>query len=138
METATLRPAREPGAAVSDAEGPATTVRERRLLGLLGLGVRSRGAVVGVDRVRDAAKRGLIVLAVIAPDASRHSLDKVVPLLEARRIRIIEGPSAASLGAAVGREATAVVGVSDAALAAGVRALYDAPDARDTGSLRTR
>ena len=57
---------------------------ERRLLGLLGLGVRGRGAIVGVDRVREAARKGLLEVAVVAPDASRHSLDKVVPLLEAR------------------------------------------------------
>jgi len=106
---------------------------ERRLLGLLGLGVRGRGAVVGVERVRDMAKRGQLVVAVIAPDASRHSLDKVVPLLEARGVRIIEGPSAEILGHAVGREATAVVGVTDRALATGVLALLGVSEERRTG-----
>ena len=42
--------------------------------------------------------------AVVASDASRNSLDKVVPLLNARRVRFVEVPSAAELGAAVGRE----------------------------------
>ncbi len=107
---------------------------ERKLLGLIGLGVRGRGATVGVDRVRDAAKKGELVLAIVAPDASRHSRDKVLPLLQARRIRVIEGPSAATLGHAVGREATAVVGVTDPALAAGIRALFESPEVRDTGS----
>lgn len=111
---------------------------ERRLLGLLGLGVRSRGAVVGVDRVREAARKGVLQVAVVAPDASRHSLDKVVPLLEARRIRIIEGPSAVSLGNAVGREATAVVGVTDRALASGVLALCGAGREGHTGPRRAR
>ncbi|MEO7511347.1 MAG: ribosomal L7Ae/L30e/S12e/Gadd45 family protein [Gemmatimonadaceae bacterium] len=113
-------------------------VLERKLLGLIGLGVRGRGVVVGVERVRDAAKRGFVRLAVVAPDASRHSLDKVVPLLQARGIRIIDGPSAAALGAAVGREATAAIGITDPSLAAGVRKLFDAPEVRDTGSERTR
>lgn len=99
---------------------------ERKLLGLLGLGVRSRGAVVGVQQVRDAAVRGKLKLAVVAPDVSRHSLDKVVPLLAARRIRMVQGPSAAVLGATVGRDATAVVGVVDAQLARGIRALLEA------------
>ena len=111
---------------------------EKRLLGLIGLGVRSRGAVVGVQQVRDAAVRGKLKLAVVAPDVSRHSLDKVVPLLTARRIRIVHGPSAVVLGGAVGREATAVVGVVDGQLARGIRALLeasaggsgDAPDPR--------
>ncbi|HEU4565370.1 MAG TPA: ribosomal L7Ae/L30e/S12e/Gadd45 family protein [Gemmatimonadaceae bacterium] len=96
---------------------------ERRLLGLLGLGVRARTVVVGVEQVRSAAHRGLLHLAVFAPDASRNSLEKVLPLLRAKRVRVIEGPSASVLGAAVGREATAAVGIVDRDLAKGVRAI---------------
>jgi ribosomal protein L7Ae-like RNA K-turn-binding protein len=95
----------------------------QRVLRLLGLGMRSRGAIVGVQQVREAAKRNKVVLAVVASDASRNSLDKLVPLLNARRVRFIEVPSAAELGAAVGREQTAVVGIVDRQLAAGVNAL---------------
>ena len=91
-----------------------------RVLRLLGLGVRSRGAVVGVNQVREAAKQDKVVLAVVAADASSNSLDKVVPLLTARRVRFIEVPSALELGAAVGRDQTAVVGVVDRQLAAGI------------------
>ncbi len=111
---------------------------ERRLLGLLGLGVRGRGAVVGVERVREAARKGTLAVAVVAPDASRHSRDKVVPLLTARRIRIIEGPSAEVLGRAVGKESTAVVGITDRALAKGVFALCGADIDGVTGPARTR
>ena len=93
------------------------------MLRLLGLGVRSRGVVVGVEQVRDGAKRNKIVLAIVARDASSNSLEKVVPLLNARRVRFIEVPSAAELGAAVGREQTTVVGIVDRQLAAGVNAL---------------
>ena len=100
---------------------------ERRLLGLIGLGIRGRRAVVGVQQVRDAARRGKLKLAVIAPDASRHSLDKVVPLLKAKRVRLLRGPSAATLGAAVGRESTAAVGIVDRDLADGILAIA-APD----------
>jgi len=98
----------------------------QRLLRLLGLGLRSRGAVVGVQQVREAAKRNKIIFAVVASDASTNSLDKVVPLLNARRVRFVEVPSAAELGAAVGRDTTAVVGIVDRQLAAGVRALTTA------------
>ena len=42
---------------------------QRRLLGLLGLGVRGRGAVVGVERVREAAKKGLLAVAVVVGTA---------------------------------------------------------------------
>ncbi|MDQ3697986.1 MAG: ribosomal L7Ae/L30e/S12e/Gadd45 family protein [Gemmatimonadota bacterium] len=96
-----------------------------KLLGLLGLGRRGRLVVVGVEQVRDAAKRGTLLLAVVAPDASRHSLAKVVPLLRARRIRYIEGPTAAELGAVVGRVTTAAVGVVDRNLAKGIRAVVE-------------
>ena len=104
-----------------------------RVLGLLGLGVRSGGAVVGVELVREAGKRGRLALAVIAPDASRHSLAKVTPLLEAKRVRIIEGPAAAQLGPAVGRESTAVVGITDRNLARGILAIVDGAPASPTG-----
>jgi ribosomal protein L7Ae-like RNA K-turn-binding protein len=98
----------------------------QRVLRLLGLGVRSRGAIVGVQQVREAAKRNKVVFAVVASDASPNSLDKLVPLLNARRVRFIEVPSAAALGAAVGRDQTAVVGIVDRQLAAGVIALVSA------------
>ena len=101
----------------------------RKVLGLVGLGVRGRMAVVGVEQVRDAAKRGKLRYAVVAPDASRHSLDKVVPLLEAKHIRYVAGPTAAALGAAVGRETTAVVGIVDANLAKGIRAVVESDPA---------
>ncbi len=108
-------------------------VTRRRLLGLIGLGVRGRLAVVGVQQVRDAAIRNKLVYAIVAPDASRHSLDKVVPLLEARRGRFVAGPSAAELGAAVGRETTAAVGIVDAKLARGIRDIVEG-----SGSARAR
>ena len=114
---------RSVGTTRTQVSGRVDATTERRMLGLIGLGVRARNAVIGVERVRDAARRGRLRLAVVAPDASRHSRDKVVPLLAARRVTMIEGPSAAALGAATGRESTAAVGITDAALARGVRAL---------------
>src|SRR5690242_4826618 len=102
-----------------------------RMMRLLGLGVRSRGVVVGVEQVRDAAKKGKLALVVVAPDASRHSLEKVLPLLEARHISFVEAPSAAALGAAVGREQTAAVGVVDRMLAKGIREVVE------SGSIRS-
>ena len=79
--------------------------------------------VVGVEQVRVEAKKGTMQLAVVAHDASRHSREKVIPLLKAKGIDIIESMSADELGAAIGREQTAAVGITDAALARGVRAI---------------
>ncbi|MBL0172333.1 MAG: ribosomal L7Ae/L30e/S12e/Gadd45 family protein [Gemmatimonadaceae bacterium] len=93
----------------------------RKVLGLLGLGVRGRLVVVGAERVRLEALKGTVQLAVVAMDVSRHSLDKVTPVLRARSIEVIEWPSSAELGGAVGRDTTAAVGIVDQALARGIR-----------------
>ncbi|MBA2685981.1 MAG: ribosomal L7Ae/L30e/S12e/Gadd45 family protein [Gemmatimonadaceae bacterium] len=98
---------------------------EAKMLGLVGLGVRSRRVVVGVEMVRAAAKKGTLVLAIVAPDASRHSREKVLPLLAAKGVQVIEGPSAAALGAAAGRETTAAVGVIDRDLAKGISGIAE-------------
>jgi ribosomal protein L7Ae-like RNA K-turn-binding protein len=97
-----------------------------RVLRLIGLGARARNVVIGIEQVRKAAKKGKLELALVAPDASMNSRDKIVPLLRARRIKFVEGPTAAELGAAVGREQTAAVGVIDRQLARGISALADA------------
>ncbi|MEO7358733.1 MAG: hypothetical protein ABI120_00285 [Gemmatimonadaceae bacterium] len=96
-------------------------VTRQKVRGLVGLGMRGRLVVVGTERVKIEAQKGEIVMAIIGMDASRHSLDKVVPTLRARHIEIIEWPSAADLGAIVGRDATAAVGIADQALARGIR-----------------
>jgi len=96
-------------------------VLQRRLLGLAGLGIRGRNAVVGVDKVRAAALAGKLRLAMVAGDASHHSRDKVVPLLAAKGITLVDGFAAADLGAVCGREATAVIGIVDVQLAKGIR-----------------
>lgn len=102
-------------------------VQTRKLLGLIGLGVRGRGAIVGVQQVREAARRGKLQLAIAAPDASINSLNKVLPLLRARGILVVAGPSAVELGSAAGRDATAVIGIVDRGLAKGIRALSPTP-----------
>ena len=79
--------------------------------------------MVGVEQVRGEAKKGTLKLAVVAHDASRHSREKVLPLLKAKGIDFIERMSSNELGAAVGREQTAAVGITDAGLARGVRAI---------------
>ena len=114
-------------------------VARQQLLRLIGLGVRARGAVVGVQQVRQAAKRGDLAFAVIAPDASANSLDKLVTLLRARRIRFADLVSATELGAAVGRESTAAVGIVDRQLAKGIREIVESSDSEvaepDRGSV---
>ena len=109
---------------------------ERRVLGLVGLGVRARNVVVGVEQVRLAARRGKLALALVAPDASPNSLKKLLPLLGATKVRVVQGPGAAALGAVVGRESTAAIGVTDAALARGLRKLFDEQEAPEGAGTR--
>jgi ribosomal protein L7Ae-like RNA K-turn-binding protein len=99
--------------------------KRARVLRLVGLGIRGRGAVVGVEQVREGVKKNKVAFAIVAMDASRHSLDKVIPLLNARRVRFVEVPSATELGGVAGRESTAVVGIVDRQLAKGIRALVE-------------
>lgn len=94
--------------------------QERKVLRLAGLGVRARNAVVGVEQVRRAAERGRLRLGLVAADASNHSRAKIVPLLGARGVPMVEMPSAERLGAIAGRASTAVVGVLDPRLARGM------------------
>ena len=93
---------------------------KRKVLGLVGLGLRGRLAVVGVQQVRDAAKRGKLKIALVASDASQNSLDKVESLLAARKVTIVRSFSGRELGEVAGRELVAVIGVSDAGLAKGI------------------
>jgi ribosomal protein L7Ae-like RNA K-turn-binding protein len=103
-----------------------------RLLRLIGLGVRARNVVVGVEQVRSAAKKGNLEFAVVAADAAANSKEKIVPLLRARRVKFVEGPTAVELGAAVGREQAAAVGVVDPQLARGIRELVRTSVAGDS------
>ncbi|MFI5310201.1 MAG: L7Ae/L30e/S12e/Gadd45 family ribosomal protein [Gemmatimonadales bacterium] len=99
--------------------------RWQKVFALVGLGIRGRLAVVGVERVREAAMKGTLHLALVASDASRHSREKVLPLLAAKGVQVVDGASAATLGAAAGRETTAVIGIVDAQLAKGIRGIVD-------------
>ena len=102
---------------------------KRKALGLLGLGLRGRLIVVGVEQARAAAQRGKAAFALVAPDASKNSLDKIVPMLRAKKIPSTEMFGAAELGAAVGKETTAVVVITDRQLANGIRKLVESsPD----------
>lgn len=103
-----------------------TEAEERKILRLVGLGVRARTAVVGVDQVRRATQRGRVRVALVAADVSQNSRGKVLPLLRARRVPVIELPSSARLGAAAGRPSTTAIAVTDAGLARGIRQSLDA------------
>lgn len=102
-------------------------VAKRKVLGLVGLGLRGRLAVVGVQQVRDAAKRGKLKVALVASDASKNSLDKVTGVLKALDVPVVGALSAAELGGVAGREAVACIGVTNVGLARGIMTAIPAP-----------
>lgn len=103
--------------------------QQRKVLGLLGLGVRGRLALVGVDRVRDAVKGGKVRVAVVARDASANARQKVDGLLAGRGVPTLEVDSAEALGRIAGKQSAAIVGVVDGKLAAGLLAIAKPVDA---------
>ena len=109
---------------------------KRKVLGLAGLGIRGRLAVAGVEQVRDAAKRGRLKLALVASDASQNSLNKVVGLLAAKNVPVIDVFSTLELGGITGRDALAVIGVTDAGLALGMSSAISASKAVSTNATR--
>jgi ribosomal protein L7Ae-like RNA K-turn-binding protein len=110
---------------ITDRGDDVDATTERRVLGLVGLGIRGRNVVVGVEQVRMAARKGRLALAIVAPDASPNSRKKLLPLLNAAGVRVVQGPGAAALGSVAGRESTAAIGVIDAALARGLKKVFD-------------
>ncbi len=95
----------------------------KRVLGLIGLGVRGRLAIVGVDRVREAVKGGKVFVAVVAADASPNSRQKIDGLLAGRAVPTLYVDTSDMLGQSVGRDATTVIGVVDRNLADGILAI---------------
>ena len=90
------------------------------LLGLLGLGYRGGRIVVGVDAVRKELQAGKCWCVVVAADASPRAIDKVVRLAGAKGVPLLPGPSAAAIGAQLGRPPVMAVGVRDRNLAGGM------------------
>ena len=90
------------------------------LLGLIGLGYRGRRIIVGVDGVRKELQAGKCWCVVVAEDASPRAIEKVVRLATAKRVPVLPGPSAAAIGAQLGKPPVMAVGVRDRALAGGM------------------
>jgi ribosomal protein L7Ae-like RNA K-turn-binding protein len=58
---------------------------------------------------------------VLAADASPRAVEKVVRLAAGKKVPLVAGPSAAAIGAQLGKPPVMAVGVRDRALADGIR-----------------
>lgn len=94
--------------------------QHEELLRLVGLGVRGGLALPGVDVTCAWVRQGKCTGVIVANDASRRAVQKVVQPAKRAGVPVIIGPDAATLGARLGRPPVMVVGVRDRALAAGI------------------
>jgi ribosomal protein L7Ae-like RNA K-turn-binding protein len=92
-------------------QGGRTAARE--LLDLLGLATRARSVVAGTDSVRKAVRDGKAFRVILAADTAPTQQEKLLPLLEARRVPHHHGFTQSELGAAMGRSPVAAVGFTD-------------------------
>jgi ribosomal protein L7Ae-like RNA K-turn-binding protein len=93
------------------------------LLRLLGLATRAGAVLPGTERVREAARAGVLEFAILAADASANSRDKLLPLLDARQIAYTVGYDRDALGRAVGRAPVSAIGITEKKLAGRVEDL---------------
>ena len=101
----------------------------RSVLGLLGLAARARTVAAGTESVRDAVRAGKAYRVILASDAAAAQQQKLVPLLDARRVPYHIVLSRDDLGRALGRNPVSAVGLLDPNLARRVAELVGAlPD----------
>ena len=93
------------------------------LLNMLGLAARAGAVITGTERVREAARSGSLHYVLVASDASDNSRDKLLPLLDARRIAYAVVYDRAALGGAVGRAPLSALGITETKLARRVKEL---------------
>lgn len=93
------------------------------LLNMLGLAARAGAVITGTERVREAARSGSLHMVLVASDASDNSRDKLLPLLDARRIAYAVVYDRDALGGAVGRAPLSALGITETKLARRVKEL---------------
>ena len=86
---------------------------ERALADILGLASRARGLVHGTDMTRKAVRDGEVQAVILAADASATQAQKLVPLLQARKIPFHVCLSREALGFAIGRGPVSAVGITN-------------------------
>lgn len=94
---------------------------------MIGLAARAGAVLPGTERVREAARSGILEFAVVAADASENSRNKLVPLLDARHIPYAVVGERETLGAAIGKAPVSALGITDRKFASRVREMLSEP-----------
>lgn len=105
---------------------------------MLGLAARAGAALPGTERVREAARSGVLEIALIASDASDNSRNKLLPLLDARQIPYAVVGDRAALGAAVGKAPISALGITDRKLASRVKEMLSEPETETQAETRSQ
>jgi ribosomal protein L7Ae-like RNA K-turn-binding protein len=96
---------------------PPRNASARAVFDLLGLSARAGALVIGINAARAAVREGGIRRVILAADAAEGQRNKLVPLLDARRIPYDIAFTREELGAAAGRAPASAVGLTNAQLA---------------------
>jgi ribosomal protein L7Ae-like RNA K-turn-binding protein len=103
----------------------------RAVLDLIGLSARAGAIVPGTGAVRAAARDGKVARVVLARDGAEGQRQKLIPLLDARRVPYHIAFTREELGAASGRPPVSAVGISNPGLASRVGELLAAHSSAD-------
>jgi ribosomal protein L7Ae-like RNA K-turn-binding protein len=95
--------------------------RRSEALALLGLAQRAGAVVKGTDATRNALRRGIARLVILASDGSGSQQDKVLPLAIARGIPWVRLGSMSELGGALGTGPLAALAVTGSRFAGEIR-----------------
>ena len=95
--------------------------RRSEALALLGLAQRAGAVVKGTDATRNALRKGVAQLVILATDGSKTQQEKVLPLALARGVTWIRLGSMDELGGALGAGPLAAVAVTGSRLAGEIR-----------------
>lgn len=85
----------------------------RPVLDLLGLAARAGSLVTGTDAVRRATRDNRVFRVILAEDAAPAQRQKLVPLLEARRVPCHTLCTRIELGSAIGRAPISAIGITN-------------------------
>ncbi len=89
----------------------------RAVLDLIGLSARARGLVAGTGAVRNAIREGKVARVLLARDGAEGQRQKLIPLLDARRVPYQVVFTREELGTASGRPPVSAIGISNPGLA---------------------
>ncbi len=103
----------------------ANRMKIEEIRGLLGLARRAGRLCVGSRETRIGLHRGEVRLVILAGDASPRDRERVLRVAEEEDVPARIAGDRGTLGAAIGRDAVAVLGVRDAGMAGGLLARLD-------------